>query len=64
MKYQITSYQLIYKNGDRDTVKPLTPIDTYSVDLERDRLKAKHGVEHVNMNYTAIPESGDEDEEE
>lgn len=63
MKYQITSYQLIYKNGDRDTVKPLTPIDTYSVDLERDRLKAKHGVEHVNLNYTAIPEAGDEDEE-
>ena len=63
MKYQITSYQLIYKNGDRDTVKPLTPIDTYSVEQERERIRGRHGAEHVNLNYTAIPEAGDEDEE-
>ena len=63
MKYQIASYQLIFKNGDRDTVKPLTPIDTYSVEREREKIKTKHGAEHVNMNYTSIPEPGDEDEE-
>lgn len=63
MKYQITSYQLIHKNGDRETVKPLTPIYTGSVEEIRERIKQKHGSEHVNMNYTAIPEPGDEDEE-
>lgn len=62
MKYQITSYQLIYANGERDTVKPLTPIETYSIEQERERIKQKHGAKGVNMNYTSIPELGDEEE--
>ena len=63
MRYQITSYQLIFKSGDRDTVKPLTPINTWSIERERENIKKMYCVEHVNMNYTSIPEAGDEDEE-
>lgn len=62
MRYQITSYQLIFSNGERDTVKPLTPIDTYSIEQERERIKEKHGAKVVNMYYTSIPELGDEEE--
>ena len=32
MKYQITSYQLIFRNGDRDTVKPIQPSLTVSIE--------------------------------
>ena len=63
MKYQITSYQLVYANGERDTVKPPNPIKTFSIEQERERIKAKHGARGVNINYTSIPEEGDEDEE-
>lgn len=62
MKYQITSYQLIFRNGDRDTVKPIQPILTVSIERERDRLRERHGAQHVNLNYTELPEDEYNDE--
>lgn len=63
MRYQITSYQLIYPCGDRDTVKPLQPILADSLELLRDRLKARHGAQHVNLSYTELPDGEDEGQE-
>lgn len=64
MKYQITSYQIIHSNGERDTIKPLQPIITWSVEKEREKLKRKYGVPAVNISYTTIPDDYEEDEEE
>ena len=63
MRYQITSYQLIYPCGDRDTVKPLQPILADSLELLRDRLKARHGAQHVNLSYTELLDGEDEGQE-
>ncbi len=55
MRYQITSYQLIYTNGSRDTVKLLTPVTVTDIEEYRKELREKHNYAVVNLNYTEIP---------
>lgn len=64
MKYQITSYQIVYPCGDRDTVRPLQPLLADSKEQVRDRLKARHGAQHVNLSYTELPDGEDGEEQE
>lgn len=51
-RYQITGYQVIYRNGNRDNVKPLRPIETDNIESVRKQLMAEKGAEHVNLFYT------------
>lgn len=54
MKYQITGYQVIYRNGNRDNIKPLRPIETDNIETVRKQIMKEKGAEHVNPFYTEI----------
>ena len=54
MKYRINKYQVIYDNGNRDSVKPLYPIVIDDYETERTKLKNKHhgiGKKAVGINF-------------
>ncbi len=53
-KYQITSYQLVFANGGRDTVKLLIPITVDDIEKYRNEIRAKHDCIGVNLTYTEL----------
>ena len=59
MKYRINKYQVIYQNGARASVKPVSPICTDDYEAERVRLMKKHGghgkqVLGINLEYEEL----------
>lgn len=54
MKYQITGYQVIYRNGNRDNIKPLRSIETDNIETVRKQIIKEKGAEYVNLSYTEI----------
>lgn len=59
MKYRIIKYQVVYENGNRDTIKLKAPIYTNDYEAERARLKGRHSgfgkkVIGVNLDYEEL----------
>lgn len=54
-KYQITSYQLVYANGGRDTVKLFMPVMVDDLEKYRNNIRATHECIGVNLTYTELP---------
>ena len=48
-KYLITLYQVVHKDGNRDTVKPERAELVSDVELYRQSLMEKHGCKYVNL---------------
>ncbi len=53
-KYLITLYQVVHKDGNRDTVKPERAELVSDVELYRQSLMEKHGCKYVNLTYMEI----------
>lgn len=53
-KYQITGYQLVRKDGSRDTVKPERSELVSDIELYRQSLKERYNCKYVNLSYTEI----------
>ena len=51
-KYQITSYQLVYASGGRDTVKLFMPVMVDDLEKYRNSIRATHDCIGVNLTYT------------
>ena len=54
-KYQITSYQLVYASGGRDTVKLFMPVMVDDLEKYRNSIRATHDCIGVNLTYTELP---------
>lgn len=54
-KYQITSYQLVYASGGRDTVKLFMPVMVDNLEKYRNSIRATHECIGVNLTYTELP---------
>ena len=54
-KYQITSYQLVYASGGRDTVKLFMPVMVDDLEKYRNSIRATHEFVGVNLTYTELP---------
>ena len=54
-KYQITSYQLVYASGGRDTVKLFMPVRVDDLEKYRNSIRATHDCIGVNLTYTELP---------
>ncbi len=50
-KYIIIGYQLIYEDGQRDTVKLQIPIKVENLEMYRNIVKSKYKCKQVNLNY-------------
>lgn len=53
-RYMVQSYQVVYGNGTRDTVKLATPITVIDIDAYRMELKSRHNALGINLVYTEI----------
>lgn len=53
-KYLITLYQVVHKDGNRDTVKPERSELVSDVELYRQSLKEQYNCKYVNLTYTEI----------
>lgn len=51
-KYLITSYQIIYPNGIRDNVKPISPIWDDDIAKIREKLRVHYGAQAINLTYS------------
>lgn len=54
-KYQITSCQLVYASGGRDTVKLFMPVMVDDLEKYRNSIRATHDCIGVNLTYTELP---------
>lgn len=54
-KYQITSNQLVYASGGRDTVKLFMPVMVDDLEKYRNSIRATHECVGVNLTYTELP---------
>lgn len=59
-KYLITLYQVVHKDGNRDTVKPERAELVSDIELYRQSLMERYGCKHVNLSYTEINDWEDE----
>lgn len=53
-KYQINGYQLIYTDGQRDSIKLLSPEMVDDIEEYRESVKREHQCMYVNLTYTEI----------
>lgn len=53
-KYLITLYQVVHKDGNRDTVKPERIEMVSDINLYRQSLIEQYDCKHVNLSYTEI----------
>lgn len=55
-KFQITSIQLVWENGQRDTVRLAMPVETTDIETYRSQVLAKHRCKVVNLTYVTMYE--------
>lgn len=51
----LTSYQLVYASGGRDTVKLFMPVMVDDLEKYRNSIRATHDCIGVNLTYTELP---------
>lgn len=59
-KYLITGYQVVHKDGNRDTVKPERFELVSDLELYRQSLMEKYDCKRINLSYMEINDWEDE----